>query len=359
MKKIMIISAIFAIVAGLSACNGNDSEIGYAPAEEISLSQKVFQVDTARQTLNVRVKTSHEFSVYTSSSWLTLNPVSSIDRDTTLTITVDKNKGDARQGVVVVWAGGSRDSILISQAAGVEDIKAPIAGYKLVWNDEFEGSALGSDWTYGIQPAGWVNNEKQNYVNDNDVSKVSGGSLKINLIKNADGSYKSARVYAKRNSGWKYGYMEARIKLPKGKGTWPAFWMMPVNFKSWPADGEIDIMEHVGYNQDNIVSTIHCTKYNNTGTAIESANRMVVGATSEYHLYGMEWTSEQMTFYVDNVALLTYKNDGTGIDAWPFDNAFYIIFNLAYGGSWGGLQGVDDSALPATMEIDYVRVFQK
>ena len=173
------------------------------------------------------------------------------------------------------------------------------------------------------------------------------------------GKIYSGRLYALPAKGWKYGYMEAKMRLPKGKGTWPAFWMMPVDFKSWPADGEIDIMEHVGFNENVVHSTIHCNKYNNTGTPIESARRMVPGATTGFHIYAMEWTADRMTFLVDGETLLTYRNDGTGRDAWPFDKAFYIIFNLAWGGDWGGQQGVDETALPATMAVDYVRVYQK
>lgn len=163
----------------------------------------------------------------------------------------------------------------------------------------------------------------------------------------------------RESTGWKYGYIEASIKLPKGKGTWPAFWMMPVNFQQWPGDGEIDIMESVGYDPDVVVSTIHCTKYNNTGTTIESARRKISNSQTEFHTYGMEWTAEYMTFYVDGEKLLTYRNDGNGKEAWPFDAAFYPILNLAWGGTWGGGQGLDPSCLPATMEVDYVRVFQK
>ena len=135
--------------------------------------------------------------------------------------------------------------------------------------------------------------------------------------------------------------------------------MMPVNFKSWPGDGEIDIMEEVGYDANVVVSTIHCNKYNNGGTAIESARKSVPTAQSNFHKYAVEWTNDYMTFYVDGEKILTYNNDGSGKDAWPFDAAFYPILNLAWGGAWGGQQGLDESCLPATMEVDYVRVFQK
>ena len=190
------------------------------------------------------------------------------------------------------------------------------------------------------------------------MDAVDNGVLSVTARK-IGGKIYSGRLYALPAKGWKYGYMEAKMRLPKGKGTWPAFWMMPVDFKSWPADGEIDIMEHVGFNENVVHSTIHCTKYNNTGTAIESARRMVAGATTGFHIYAMEWTADRMTFLVDGETLLTYRNDGTGRDAWPFDKAFYIIFNLAWGGDWGGQQGVDETALPATMAVDYVRVYQK
>ena len=196
------------------------------------------------------------------------------------------------------------------------------------------------------------------HIDGHRVTEIRNGKLFIHCFKHNGGIY-SGRVYAKKNSGFRYGYIEAKIKLPKGKGTWPAFWMLPVDFKNWPADGEIDIMEHVGYHQDYIHSTIHCTKYNNTGTNIESANRFVNGATTGFHVYGLEWTAKEMNFYVDGVKLLTYKNDGSGIAAWPFDKAFYPILNLAWGGDWGGQQGVDESALPATMAIEYLRIYQK
>lgn len=355
----MILSAIFAIALGMSACSNSDNDITYAPQETITLSQNTFSVDTAAQMIMVNVKASHEFSAYTNDSWITVTPKSTVSKDTTLTISITANKDTVqRSGKVTVWAGGSRSDITITQAKGEAPKITGPAGYSLVWNDEFEGNALGSSWTYEIQNAGWVNNELQKYVNDGAVTTVSKGTLKINLMKSGS-DINSARIYAKKSTGWKYGYVEARIKLPAGKGTWPAFWMMPVNFKSWPADGEIDIMEEVGHDPNVIHSTIHCTKYNNGGTAKETGYKSVSTSQSAFHTYAMEWTATAMTFYVDGTTILTYNNDGSGVNAWPFDNPFYVILNLAWGGSWGGQQGVDESVLPATMEVDYVRVFQK
>ena len=229
--------------------------------------------------------------------------------------------------------------------------------YKLVWHDEFNGTALRKDWMHELKPAGWVNQELQTYVNDGKVTQVSDGTLKINLRQEGD-QFLSGRVYAKRHSGWQYGYIEARIKLPEGRGTWPAFWMMPVKDGPWPGNGEIDIMEAVGHTPNVIYSTIHCNKYNNGGTPIEHGY-VTIEQAADFHVYAMEWTAHEMTFYVDGQKILSYQNDGTGRDAWPFDQPFYIILNLAWGGQWGGQKGVDNSLLPLTMEVDYVRVFQK
>ena len=358
MKKILFASCLFAASLSLAACS-NETDITYAPAQNITIAQKTLSVGNNGGTLNVEVSSDHEFAVYTNDSWLTVSPTNSVGKSATVSITAEPNTGDERTGKVVIWSGGSRDSINVAQAAGEQDqIKCPLNGYELVWNDEFNGSKVGSDWTWEVKPAGWVNNELQNYVKEDQVANVSDGTLKINLL-NDGGTIKSARLYARPSTGWKYGYIEARIKLPKGKGTWPAFWMMPVNFKSWPGDGEIDIMEEVGYNANVVVSTIHCNKYNNGGTATESASRKLATAQDEFHTYALEWTADYMTFYADGEKMLTYTNDGSGKDAWPFDAAFYPILNLAWGGAWGGQQGLDESCLPATMEVDYVRVFQK
>ena len=361
MKTRMILSMFFAAVAGLMACS-DERETVYAPDNQqvtLSVTEEKLTADAA--SFNVNVTTDHEFAAYSTVDWMTVSPEGSVKKNETLTVTVEANtETESRTGEVIVWCGGTRRAVKVSQA-GVEapdtEITAP-DGYSLVWNDEFDGTELSSDWTFEVAGPGFVNNELQNYVKGNDVAEVSNGTLKINLYKDGN-DIKSARIYAKRNQGWKYGYIEASIKLPECKGTWPAFWMMLVNFTSWPGDGEIDIMESVGYDPNVVVSTIHCNKYNNGGTAIESARTSVATAYSEFHKYALEWTADKMVFYVDGKQLLTYNNDGTGKDAWPFDSPFYVILNLAWGGSWGGLQGVDESCLPATMEVDYVRVFQK
>lgn len=372
MNKTMFLSFLLACSLGLASCNDTNAPIDHgsevADRGNITVSEKAVNINPTGGEATIKVTTPTEWSASSSAKWLTVAPANGIDRKPTLTLKAEANTTtDLRSATVTVFSGSSRAYISVTQAAGseVDSLKCPIAGgYKLVFHDEFDkkGSLDAAHWTHEVKPAGWVNGELQEYVNGsidgNRVTEVRDGKLCINLFKH-NGKVYSGRVYGDVKTGFRYGYIEAKIKLPKGRGTWPAFWMMPVNFKSWPADGEIDIMEHVGFDENMIHSTIHCNKYNNTGSAIENGHRRVAGATDEFHVYAMEWTAEYMTFYVDGKELLTYKNDGTGNDAYPFTTAFYPIFNLAWGGAWGGQKGVDESVLPATMMVEYVRVYQK
>ena len=372
MKRFMTLSMLaLAMSLCLTSCGGDDDD---APASQntIQLSTATVAVDGAGGSTTVNVTTDHEWGTSVSDTWLTVSPASSVARSATITITAEANpKPQERTATVTLMAGTARATITVRQSAGTyvePTIKCPVEGYELVWNDEFDqGTQLGRDWTHEVQPAGWVNNELQTYVNRMSpsgelVTEVSNGTLKINCFKE-NGKIYSGRVYAKVNTGWKYGYFEASIKLPKGKGTWPAFWMMPVgnNYSTnpWPGCGEIDIMEEVGVDANYVSATVHCNKYNNTNTAIEHATVYAATAESEFHVYGCEWTADYLAFYVDGRQILKYQNDGSGRDQWPFTYAFYPILNLAWGGAWGGYKGVDDSALPVTMEVEYVRVFQK
>ncbi len=263
--------------------------------------------------------------------------------------------------------------ILITAAAvlgacGNEKIKAP-DGYALVWHDEFDqGPELGPDWTYEVKDDHWVNHELQNYrereADGKRVAEVRDGELQIHCFKGSDGKIYSARVYARKDVGWEYGWFEARICLPAGKGTWPAFWMMPVPSVQqgrWPRCGEIDIMEEVGYVPNEVSSSIHTQTYNHVRGTQKTSRMTIDKAEGGYHVYALEWTPERITTYVDGaVQLDVAKTDlGEGHDEWPFHYAFYPILNLAWGGDWGGSQGVDESVLPITMSVDYVRIFQK
>ncbi|MBC7533619.1 MAG: glycoside hydrolase family 16 protein [Oligoflexus sp.] len=172
--------------------------------------------------------------------------------------------------------------------------------------------------------------------------------------------YSSGRINTQGLARWKYGRIEARIKLPSGRGTWPAFWMLPDDLQTgqWPDYGEIDIMEHVGYDPNIMVSTLHTKDVNHTVNVKQNrANIKVDGAVDSFHIYAVEWFPDHMDFYTDGNKFYTFTNTGKGAGSWPFDKPFHIILNLAVGGVWGGKKGVDESIWPRQMLVDYVRVY--
>lgn len=270
---------------------------------------------------------------------------------------------------IYVWTGFNEPKGFSKPASAqyVEpEINTP-AGYELVWQEEFNESATGlpdtKKWWYETAEPGWVNNELQTYIagckGDIVTAEVSDGTLKIRAIKDGGRVY-SARINTTED--WTYGYFEARLKLPEGKGTWPAFWMMPSTWSGWPEGGEIDIMEHVGCVPTEVSSSIHCKAYYHAIGTQKTAAKKIAGVMDEFHVYALEWTPEYIRTYVDGVQLFYYNPDnyskGRNADTWPFNKPFEIKLNLAWGGDWGGMYGVDESCLPATYEVDYVRVFQ-
>ncbi|NHF60077.1 glycoside hydrolase family 16 protein [Flavobacteriaceae bacterium TP-CH-4] len=237
---------------------------------------------------------------------------------------------------------------------------------ELVWNDEFDGDALvGDNWIFETGSHGWGNNELQNYVVDDNV-EVSNGTLKLIAKKEKSGTadYTSTRLNSKKT--FRYGRMEIRAKIPehKGNGIWPALWMLGSDIKTvgWPACGEIDIMEYVSFDPNKMHFSIHSTANNHVkGTQITSGPLTLDTIEEEFHNYGVLWTDKYLKFYIDdmdNVKLSFLRPATYNEDNWPFSKPFYFLMNIAVGGNWGGLEGVDDAIFPATMEVDYVRVYQ-
>jgi len=249
----------------------------------------------------------------------------------------------------------------------------------LVWSDEFNtnGSLDVNKWFHQTQiPAGgnWYNNEVQHYTNRTTNSFVDGGNLHIVAKKetftdqNVTKQYTSARLNSK--FAFKYGRVDIRAKVPNGQGTWPALWLLGKNVNEdggffdanfgttgWPACGEIDIMEHVGYEPDIVHFSIH-NKAFNSGLKNEKTTKLKVKKSSiSFHIYRLDWTPYGIRGFVDGKKYFEYKNTGKGSKYWPFDKKFFLIINLAIGGDWGGINGIDNSIFPATMEIDYVRVY--
>ncbi len=238
--------------------------------------------------------------------------------------------------------------------------------YDLVWSDEFDGTELDSSkWRYEVNGDGGGNNELQYYTNSN--TEVSDGTLKIiaKLEDYALKNYTSSRITTEYCAEWKYGIFEISAKLPAGRGTWPAIWMMPVysRYGGWPNSGELDIMEHVGYDMNHIHSTIHNDYYNGQqGTQKGDGTTNFDDVSEAFHVYKMEWLPDKILFWTDDELVYTYDPNKFSTcpakEIWPFNSPFFLIMNVAIGGTWGGAQGVDDSIFPVQMEIDYVRVYQ-
>ena len=238
-----------------------------------------------------------------------------------------------------------------------------LKNYHIVWQDEFDvdGMPNMNSWWYETGGNGWGNNEKQYYVGGRrgtDTCAVQRNGILTITAKQVGDEVLSVRMNTQQS--WTYGYFEARLKLPKGKGTWPAFWMMPKESDYWwPECGEIDIMEHVGYDPDVSHATIHCNAYNHKTGQGKGATTRVPNSHNEFHIYAMEWTPDYIHGFVDGKRYFTFMNDKKGNnDTWPFTTAFYLKLNLAWGG-WGGAMGLDYTCLPASYEIDWVRVFSK
>lgn len=244
--------------------------------------------------------------------------------------------------------------------------QSPVSkGWNLVWSDEFNYKGLpdSSKWGYNVGGHGWGNNELQYYTEYDTVNAiVENGLLKISARKQSkeNRQYTSARLLTKDKADFKYGRIEIRAKLPAGRGTWPAIWMLGKNIDDvkWPVCGEIDIMEHVGYNKDSIFGTIHTEAYNHMKGTQKVKGIFINSPYDSFHVYSIDWTPEKIDFTMDGVVYNHITNEHLSTKEWPFDQPFFLIINLAIGGGWGGKMGVDETIFPAVMEIDYVRVFE-
>ena len=224
----------------------------------------------------------------------------------------------------------------------------------LVWFDEFDtdGAPDATKWGYDLGAGGWGNNEAQTYTNAAANATVTGGNLVIKAIRTGPNTYTSARLKTENKYEFTYGKVEVRAKLPSGGGTWPAIWMLGANYDtvSWPACGEIDIMEYVGNNPDVVLSTLHFP--GNSGGNGVTGSTTVSGASTQFHVYKAVWSPSSIKFYVDDVLFHSMPNNSSI----PFNSDFFLILNVAMGGNLGGV--IDPSFTQSAMEIDYVRVYQ-
>jgi beta-glucanase (GH16 family) len=267
-----------------------------------------------------------------------------------------------------IYRGAGFFCILMFCAGYIADTEQS-SELELVWSDEFsmEGLPDPSRWSYDLgdgcpEICGWGNNEEQHYSDRSENARVQNGFLIIEAHQEKMGkrNYSSARLVSKHKGDWTYGRITVRAKLPKGKGVWPAIWMLPTewSYGSWPKSGEIDIMEFVGYIPDSLFGSIHTERFNHIQGTQVTKGIFSPTLSSDFHEYSIEWDADKIDFYFDNIKYQTFHNLREGIDAWPFDRDFHLILNIAVGGNWGGKMGVDESIWPQKMLVDYVRVYQ-
>lgn len=251
--------------------------------------------------------------------------------------------------------------------------------YKLVQSDEFEytGSPDPNKWSFETWNPGQVNNELQHYAGNRiENSYVENGNLIIEARHDWHNGheYSSARIHSNYKMTFKYGKIEFRAILPGGRGTWPALWLMPSDIyhyattctaetgwingcDAWPASGELDVMEYVGYQPGVIHGSAHTKNANfNIGNNFTEQIAITNEAT-EFHTYALEWHEDKIEWFVDGVSYGVLNKTSDNFADWPFDQEFYPILNIAVGGDWGGVQGVDNSIFPVQMVVDYVRFY--
>lgn len=244
--------------------------------------------------------------------------------------------------------------------------------YSLVWSDEFDETAINTNnWSYQVEPAGRFNNEWQAYTNSSDNAYIENGNMVIEAKYNgnglAKGNFTSARMITQGKKNFKYGKVQARIKVPYGQGIWPAFWMLGSNIKennpngtvNWPYCGEIDIMEKVGggIKEKELHGTIHFWEDSkNKWTYIGGKTTTTNNLADDFHVYEVEWDAEKIIWKLDGIEY--HRQNITSSDYDEFRNEFYILLNVAVGGDWPGAPN-STTTFPQKMLIDWVRVYQK
>jgi beta-glucanase (GH16 family) len=234
------------------------------------------------------------------------------------------------------------------------------------WSDEFDVNGLPNNqiWGYDVGGGGWGNNELQNYTaNDADNARVENGKLIVTAIKEVSGTrqYSSARLVTKGKKDMKFGRLEIKAKIPAGLGSWPALWMLAsqTTYGStfWPDQGEIDIMEHVGYDPAVVHASVHTNIFNHVLGTQKTAKTTVPTFNSEFHVYRMDWTPDEIKAFIDDKEFFAFKRQGVLWQEWPFNQPQHLLVNIAVGGNWGGVKGIDDKIFPISMELDYVRYY--
>lgn len=246
---------------------------------------------------------------------------------------------------------------------------SPPEGYSLVWSDEFDGPEIDRDnWTFDIGGWGWGNGEAQYYTDRAENARIQDGVLVVEArFERYEGAYyTSARLKSEGLQEFQYGYIEARAKVPAGAGLWPAFWMLGTTFErdeanpidsNWPQAGEIDIMEYVGREPNITYGTIHGPGYAGAG-GLGKWNRQEQPIADDWHTYAIEWDESGIRWFFDSEQFGELGRDAVGDREWVFDQPFFLLLNLALGGTFPGPIGLDVE-FPKLFLVDHVRVYQR
>ena len=246
----------------------------------------------------------------------------------------------------------------------VADFSEPVQ-WQLVWEDNFNDSGLPNSKKWGYEVGYIRNNEAQYYTKERlENARVENGNLIIEARKDNWNGHEitsaSLNTYGKKSI--LYGRIEVKAKLPAGTGTWPAIWMLGDSNNEgtgWPACGEIDIMENVGFDPDVIHANIHTKTYNHVKKTNKGNKITIEKPYNDFHVYAIEWFEDRLDFFVDDQKYFIFHNEKTGNDTWPFDKPHYLLINLAIGGSWGGQKGINNNIFPQKYFIDYVKVYKQ
>lgn len=333
-------------------------------------------VTVSYSTADVTAKSGEDYTAVTNQS-ITFQP-----NETSKTINISVIANDIEEGdedFTVTLSNASNAVIIKSTGTGTirnDDTKvafnntgydAPSSypGYSLAWSDEFNGSALDATaWSFETGNNGWGNNELENYTDRPQNLSLQDGKLVIHALKENYGGapYTSARIKTQGKKEFKYGRIDIRAILPKGKGIWPALWMLGKNINDagvgWPASGEMDIMELLGHEPSKVYATLHWGASSATHASKGTSYIINNGSfNDQFHVFSMEWKQDEVKIYVDNNLYFTLTKADVGSSPYPFNQPFFFIFNIAVGGNWPGSPDAT-TYFPQWMIVDYVRVYQ-
>ena len=239
-----------------------------------------------------------------------------------------------------------------------------VADWQLQWSDEFAHDGTPNPALWDCEVGRVRNGELQHYTRDRLANaRVENGHLVIEARREdfAGATFTSASLITLGRAAFTHARIEVSARLPRGRGVWPAIWLLGTNRSEvgWPACGEIDVMEFVGFEPDAVHQTVHTAKYNHMHRNSRGTRVSMTAPSDGFHIYAVEWDRERMLFSIDGSTTFTVTNDNTGTESWPFDAPFYLLLNVAVGGTWGGQHGVDESVFPQQMAVDWVRVWAR